>query len=458
MKATRHSGLPPPGHHARGRCGFVTRLLGVLAGGALAATNEPTGWTLPKDVPLGPGKLDLGAAVRVRREYFENFDLKKYGTGQNDDLTVTRLWFDIAYRLDADTKLFVRLQDARFWSDLYDEGDFVPACPHENALDLREGYLEWHHIGDTPFGVKLGRQLIWYGDELVWGCGDWANSGKCVWDAAKVLCHFEDSRLDLIYARRVVSDANGPDRRHEAFEAFSAYLSAKGLPCELDVFYLGKFDTHDTTVGESGTNSLALHAVGSRVFWQASERVSAGGTIVAEFGEWGEDDVQALGGVASGTYTVEAPWTPAVTLAYAYASGDDDPHDGVHGTFDPLFGSTHAPFGLMDLTSWMNLHDYQVDLRLKPPWLTALVLSYHRFQLVETKDAWYFRERALRRDTAGTSGQDLGHEINVLLKKQVSPRLRMEAAYGHFFAGDFAKATEGGGDADWAYVQATLTF
>jgi hypothetical protein len=39
----------------------------------------------------------------------------------------------------------------------------------------------------------------------------------------------------------------------------------------------------------------------------------------------------------------------------AFASGDRNPKDGVHGTFDQLYPNIHDHHGLADQIAWQNL-------------------------------------------------------------------------------------------------------
>ena len=113
----------------------------------------------------------------------------------------------------------------------------------------------------------------------------------------------------------------------------------------------------------------------------------------------------------------------------------------------------------MNLFGWMNLNDYQADLTASPGFVDKVLLSYHYFQLAEAKDAWYYStEKPVRRDTTGKSGTDLGQEVDLVLSKKVCGNLSVDLALCHFFAGTYARETGKGKDADWAYVQTTMTF
>jgi hypothetical protein len=121
-----------------------------------------------------------------------------------------------------------------------------------------------------------------------------------------------------------------------------------------------------------------------------------------------------------------------------------------------MYGAAHNPYGLMDLVTWMNLHDYYADITIKPPFITSATLSYHVFEMASEKDSWYSgSEKSLKRDKTGALGNDIGQEIDILLSKTINKALKVEAGYCHFFAGNVADATEKGGDANWTYLQIT---
>ena len=49
-----------------------------------------------------------------------------------------------------------------------------------------------------------------------------------------------------------------------------------------------------------------------------------------------------------GSYTADLPGQLKLGTAFHLGSGDDDPADGVHGTFDQLYPLGHAYYGYMD--------------------------------------------------------------------------------------------------------------
>ena len=54
--------------------------------------------------------------------------------------------------------------------------------------------------------------------------------------------------------------------------------------------------------------------------------------------------------------------------------------------------------------------------------------------------------------------QDAGSEIDLTVIYQPVKFLAFQAGYSHFFAGDYLRDTGADDDADFGYVQATVTF
>ena len=60
----------------------------------------------------------------------------------------------------------------------FDDKDFPASSSIVDTLDIRQFYVEWLRIGGRPLGFKVGRQQISYGDQRVFGPGNWGNTGR----------------------------------------------------------------------------------------------------------------------------------------------------------------------------------------------------------------------------------------------------------------------------------------
>ena len=225
----------------------VASVVSVLLAGATwlgAAKNEATNArrNAPTDIKLGLGELTVLTGLRVRYEYFDSFDVKQYGTAGGEALLQERLWIDAEYAIDDSLAFTLRVQDARFWLSGYDDSDFSPFSPYQNPFDIRALHCEWKGIGDTPLGGKVGRQVIRYGDERIWGPGAWCSSGKFTWDAAKLFWRTDELDADFLWGRRVIADPDKLDFDHFGYHAGGLYAAIKKLPVKVDVFGVAKWN------------------------------------------------------------------------------------------------------------------------------------------------------------------------------------------------------------------------
>jgi hypothetical protein len=181
---------------------------------------------------------------------------------------------------------------------------------------------------------------------------------------------------------------------------------------------------------------------------------------------------QAFAIVALGGYTwTKAAWTPRVGLEYDFASGDSNPNDNKHETFENLFPTNHKFYGYMDFLSLQNIHDVRLMTSIKPlPRLTILGEA-HAFMLADTHDNFYTVAGARRGGITATPGNGyginpgyssfVGSELDLVATYAFSPQGTIEAGYGHFFRGDYIKqslAAVGSADANWVYIQTKFNF
>ncbi len=116
----------------------------------------------------------------------------------------------------------------------------------------------------------------------------------------------------------------------------------------------------------------------------------------------------------------------------------------------------------MDLFSWQNLHNPELSLKAKPCKQVGLEADLHGFWLADTNDAWYRANGVtkVRPITPASRNADsyVGAETDLVITYQPVKFLTLVAGYSHFFAGDYLKATGSSDDADFGYVQGTVSF
>jgi hypothetical protein len=150
--------------------------------------------------------------------------------------------------------------------------------------------------------------------------------------------------------------------------------------------------------------------------------------------------------------------SPRLKAGFAYGSGDDDPNDGEHNTFDGVFGAVDKYYGRMNLFSWMNLVDWYAGVSVSPTKGMSIGFDTHWFQLAEKRDAWYFSNgKAMRRDENGTSGNRLGEELDLFCKYRVNSFLDIMVGGGIFLPSTFIDNTGTSKTARWIFTQVQLS-
>ncbi len=426
------------------------------------STAEDRFWSHLKGLHIGPGELSIGGSVRWRAEMQNNYDRKRYGRKDADDtFLLQRLRLNFDYHLQENLHFFLELQDARVFDSDYNVEDYNNRSPDENPLDLHQAYVEWTHIGGTPFGFKVGRQCIHYGDNRIWGPGQWSNVGRYFWDAAILKFDTDAVSVDALWAKRVQHESGewDFDDRHYDWDAYGVYASIKNLPAKVDLFFVEKQGPAKRVCGTKRRDIERRHTVGARVDGRFWKHFDYGGTAAYQWGDWGRDDIDAYGYNARLGYTFALPWSPRLGVEYTYASGDSDPNDRTHETFDSVFGSRDRLYGRMNLLGWSNMEDYQLTLSARPVKKLTARLDYHYFRLAEDKDCWYYSpSKGLRRTPSGSVDNSLGQEVDLTLGYRVSKHLDLLAIVGVFFPGNYIEQTGLHAHAQWGCLQVKYLF
>lgn len=355
-----------------------------------------------------------------------------------------------------------------------------------DRIDLLQAYLTLGNPKEFPLSLKAGRQELSYGDERLVGAFDWNNLGR-VFDAAKV--RYESSVLwvDAFVGRQVLPK-DGQFNGANDYDFFSGiYASSQSLVPgqETQVYFLARNASVQAASAEPGVlvplpTARDIYTAGARVKslpgslngWDYSAEAAG------QFGRFKESnagpslDQSAFAVNAGGGYSFkDCPATPRLGVEYSFSSGDSDPTDDRHETFENLFPTNHKFYGYMDFFSWQNLHNPHLSLSLKPAKGLSVSLDYHLFWLADTADYFYQASGMPRRGGASGAGYDrnlgygsfVGSEIDLVATYTFKPYAVAQAGYGHFFVGDYVKSSLSGPgfgstDADWVYVQAMIRF
>jgi len=253
---------------------------------------------------------------------------------------------------------------------------------------------------------------------------------------------------------------NWPNRAFDNPKAFVAYGSVKNMPVALDIFHATKYDGSGNIAGEIGRGDLLSHSYGIQTRGQVKHNIDYTATFVCQIGDYGNDDIRAYGANAGIGITEYFPWKTRLAAQFTLGSGDNDPYDGIHGTFDGVFGGADINFyGDLNLFYWADIRDYELDLHLVPLEPLRVIFEYHYFVLDQSRDAWYTTGlKPLRRDKSGNSGTSLAHEFNFRFVCSPVKALEMVFGYWRFFPGSYVQNTGDNKQANGLFLQNTYSF
>jgi len=414
--------------------------------------------------------LVFGTDIRLRYEFQDNFNQKYYGDNpkqgsSRDGFLLGRFRAGFDFRPSEMIHLTLWMQHSEVWGMALPDSAFhnkkinCEHNPNKDPWELSDTYLEIRRPFDTPLILKGGRQRISYGNKRIFGLGQWGNTGRWIWDAINISYKFEKGFVDTYYGRTVIHD---PDRfslthRH-FFESFGSYshftLPKDFFEIVFEPFFMTKRDNHDNYKGEDGaTGDLDAYYAGIRICTKDIRAFDIDMTYIKEFGDYAKDDLEAYGYHVLLAYNFKsARIKPRLTVEYSFGSGDSDPTDGKHETFDGAFGARDKMYGRMNLFHWMNIKDAQVNLEGKPWKGFYFKAEFHQFWLAEKKDAWYLNPKEYR-DKTGESGDAVGKEIDIVVESDLPKNNELQLGFGHFWPDEFARKTASHKQANWVFFQ-----
>jgi hypothetical protein len=443
-------------------------------------------------------KWDFGGVSRSRFEIKEGFaipgtpgsvDFRNQGADVDNEYFLERIRFHAGFTdnwwgayvegqssLAAGDERFAYVNSSSIPQTFTTRGD----GPESDTIDLHQAYVNLGNLREFPISLKIGRQVLSYGEERLVGASDWNNIGR-TFDAAKVRLQSDWIGADVFVSRPVIPEDNRFDVDND-YEWFSGvYATTTKIPKHsLDVYFFAR-----------NASIQAINAEPAPQFPQPTARdiYTLGGRLKSAPGQLGKWDYAVEGAyqfgnfrpnsgskrldqdafavAVQGGYTFTNAWArPRVGFEYDFASGDSNSSDGEHGTFDNLFPTNHKFYGYMDFISLQNIHDIRAIFQTKPWPRLSLSLEGHGFWLADTHD-YFYNVGGVPRTSGGygihsTYSNFIGTELDLIAGYAVTRFAQLEVGFGHFFSGDYVRqslnAVGGARDATYLYLQANVNF
>ncbi|MBA3554337.1 MAG: alginate export family protein [Gemmatimonadales bacterium] len=363
------------------------------AGAPPQARNRLTPW------------LTVGAKLELDYEFRRHWDLTNRG-GDDRSTLAPEPSLAVAVTPNAGTRAFLSLElSRRFALGRPDNGD------RDLAIELRQAYLQLKSRGDGRYSVRLGRQR--FKDRREW---------------------IHDAELDGLRFRY---DTGPLDIELALTPGTNTFSLETDLRLTSDV-RVGTFMLlGGRRPSEGGRLLLGVRSDGDLApnleYWAQVARLA---------GRDGATVVRATGIDVGVTYQPDVLLRPALTLAYAYGSGDADPGDRIETQFRQtgLQGNQERMAGVTNLKYYGELLDPElsnltiatVGLGLRPSRRSSVELILHGYRqpIVSAE----LHGANVSADPSGRH-RDIGSEIDLILGYREIRDVTLKLVLGWFHPG-----------------------
>lgn len=409
---------------------------------------------------IAQAQFTLSGEYRPRTEYRHGFKKPVAAPGEYALFTEQRTRLKLNYQQER-LGFGLTLQDVRIW------GETGQINKSDGLTSVHEA---WGSVRFTDrLSLKLGRQELVYDDHRVLGSLDWAAQGRSH-DAARLV--FQDSTLAihagvaLNQSSTVPEPAKLSSNFYQAPGGFAAL--GGGLPNYKNLQFmwvekkLCRFSTTAIALNTGwqlpDTSVNYLHTWGINPQYRFNKSLQLEGSFYYQHGK-NRTDQQVSAHLASLALTYRHP-TTSLTLGGDWVSGTEIDQEN-SSTFDPLFGTHHKFYGLMDYFYVGNPHSQQgksvglVDLFVKPsfklsPKASLLVQGHTFFSAVAVVDS---------NDQTVTLPSRLGTEVDLVAVYRYAEGVTFKGGYSQMLATPTMEALKGGsGDHvnHWGWIMISL--
>lgn len=440
-------------------------------------------------------RLSVGGELRHRHMNEENRLRAPFGAGGHStyDLLRWRQYFDLKH---SDwVRVYIEMIDGSIYN-----ADLPITGIDKNRWDLQNAFVDLKVLerDDKPVWLRVGRQELQFGSQRIVSALDWSNIRRN-FEGVRINSPGTTWDLDAWLVNPVNTATFGTaggagtpfvgvnkndhdfDHRQDDITFGGAWAAYKGIKDHtIDTFFL--YDRHDALfVGGAGFDPASPFPPGDprRNSFPLGDRYTLGtrwlGTYPADNGDraylseieggyqFGNDKGQSVQAgyfmCGVGHTWKKVMWEPTIWGFYDWASGDDNPTDGVNGTFFQHYGLVHAYMGLIDNLARQNLTDVNYRIAVKPTKKLQLQLAHHFFQLESANDSLYTVTGQKFGSQTGTNGNDVGQELDLLATWTYNQNFSVEMGQFWFWYGDYVTNVQPTRqDAQQFYVQTTFRY
>jgi hypothetical protein len=402
-----------------------------------------------KYIPLSPDDpktyLSFGADVRER---FETNDAAGFGTGPNRsaNYVISRTELHADLRVASQLQIFTQLQsDFAPWKSMLTPVD-------RDRLDLEQAFAVLvEPLEGGILKLRLGRQQFAFDLQRFVAVRDGPNIRQS-YDAAWADYENGHWRFITFYSQPV------QNRDLRTFDDYSnGHLTFSGVRLERKFTKSIGLTTYYGRFKQDGAHFPSAHGNERRDifdlrFTGTADQFDWDLEAMGQTGHLADQAVRAWAvGSLAGWTAADILWTPRFGIQIDAASGDNNPHDHVLGTFNPLFPNGYY-VTLAGYTGYVNFIHVKPSVTLHLIQSLKLLLAAGLQWRETTGDAIYTQPDIPVPNTAGHPGLYTGTYGQIRLDWAIDSQALFAIEAVHFAVGD-AIQRAGGHDSDYAGIE-----
>lgn len=388
--------------------------------------------------------LEIDADVRARFEYRHGFNNLFPDNADPAAFVNQRTRLNIEYEAKK-LQLFISVQDVSTWGDTRQ----ILAIDGNDSFSLFQAWAQLKF--NENWSTKVGRQVISYDDQRIFGGLDWAMQGR-FHDAAILTYEKDDLMIDIGGAFSQESPTNeGTIFNIQGFFTYKsmqyAYLKKSWEKNAISFLFLNTGfqnftgDTNDIPDGVSYSQTTGSY------FKFPIQNINISGSAYYQFGEVNTTtDLAAYQLALEGTYTTNKI---LYGLGLEVLSGTNQDGGSKNKSFFPLYGTNHKFNGFMD---YFYVGNHANNVGLNDLYTKVIVTLGEKSNLL--LKGHYFAANA---DLTGDANKYLGTEMDLVYTQKLMKNVTLHLGYSHMFASESMSLVKGGRPHDntnnWGWVQ-----
>ncbi len=368
--------------------------------------------------------LTFGAELKLDYEYRTNLGLDDR---RNGDAALSTPELSLALSFDPDPRLqaFLSLTLSRDFVWKIEAGGSEPSG--DPTLTIEEAFL-WVHLLPGGFSLQIGRQR--FEDERQWLYDAELDGVRLRYERGAFAVELSASRAGWV--RENVLSGHTPEQINN-YMLFAGYTPLEDLTFEAYVIARDDQDADRRRPVFVGVRSRG-EPIADLDYWVELGYVG---------GQDGSRRISGWGVDLGATYEFQVPPKPALTLGFAFGTGDGNPNDGTDRTFRQTgLQENETDFGgATDLKYYGEVLDPELSnlailtagVGIRPSDHVSLDLIYHYY--LQHRASTTLRNAGIDVEPSGRSRR-LGSEVDLVLGiEDLLGHLDVRAALGYFSPG-----------------------